>query len=90
MKSLKEGDVDPQEIYKQMKENDPEFKQMKESREQAYINEQITELNKELKGLEIDTEINSLDDIAKLDNSDNVIKYIEKGMTLSEAYFLGS
>lgn len=90
LKSLKDGDVDPKEIYEQMKANDPEFKQMKESREKAYINEQVDVLNNELKDLGLDVSIKSLEDIAKLDNSDSVIEYVNKGMTLSEAYFLAN
>ena len=90
LESLKNGDSDPKDIYQQMKENDPEFQQMRESRQEAFVNEQLKELNSDLKGLNIDTNINSLEDLAKLENSDDVIKYVDKGMTLSEAYFLAN
>lgn len=90
LESLKSEDVNPEEIYQKMKENDPEFKEMKASKQEAFINSQISELNTDLKGLGLDVTINSLEDLVKLENSDSVIKYVEKGNTLSEAYFLAN
>ena len=90
LESLKDGDVDPLEIYNKMKESDPEFKAMKESKQEEYVKNQLSELNNDLKGLDIDIKINSLEDIVKLENSYDVIKYVDKGMTLSEAYFLAN
>ncbi len=88
--SLKDGEVDPEEAYQKLKENDPEFQSFKQSQQQIFVDSQLAELNSDLKGLELDITINSLDDISKLPNSDDVIKYIEKGNTLSDAYFLAN
>ena len=44
----------------------------------------------ELKELELDIEVKSLDDLAKLENSDKMIELINSGRTLSEAYFLAN
>ena len=90
LESLKDGEVDPNDVYAQLKENDPDYQELKKSREATYVKSQLEELNSDLNDLGIDENITSLDDIAKLDNSDNVIKYVEKGMTLSEAYFLAN
>lgn len=88
--SVRNGESDPKDAFEQWKANDPEFQAMKQSKEESYANEQISTLNNELKELGIDTTINSLEDIVNLDNSDDVINYVEKGMTLSEAYFLAN
>jgi ATP-dependent protease HslVU (ClpYQ) ATPase subunit len=90
LESLKDGEVDPKEVYEKMKQNDPEFQQMKKSRQEAYVNTQLSELNTDLKGFGLDIEINSLDDLVKLPNSEQVIKYVDNGNTLAEAYFLAN
>jgi len=89
LESLKYGEVDPNEVYNKLKENDPDFQRMKQHESETLIKSQLDELNNELKGLDIDT-INSIDELAALPNSDKVIKYVEKGNTLSEAYFLAN
>lgn len=90
LESLNDGDKDPMDIYNQMKENDPEYQAMKASKQEAYVKNQLSELNKDLKVLELDITIESIDDLVKLNNSDDIIKYVEKGNTLSEAYFLAN
>ena len=88
--SVRNGDVDPKDAYEQMKANDPEYQQMKKSRRESYVNTQLSELNTDLKGFGLDIEVNSLDDLVKLPNSEQVIKYVDNGNTLAEAYFLAN
>lgn len=90
LEQLKDGESDPNEVYNKLKENDPEYQSMKEARIDSLVKSQIEELNSELKGLDIDTVINSIDDIAKLDNSDEIKSYIDIGNTLKDAYFLAN
>lgn len=90
LESLKDGEADPKDIYEQMKANDPDFQKMKANTQEAKVKNQLSELNNDLKSLGLDTVINSLDDLVGLENSDSVIKYVEKGNTLSEAYFLAN
>ena len=89
LESLRDGEADPNEVYNKLKENDPDFQRMKQYESETLIKSQLEELNNELKGLDIDT-INSIDELVALPNSDKVIKYVEKGNTLSEAYFLAN
>ena len=84
------GDIDPDELYKQLKASDPDFIALKELRTETYTRDQLAQLNKDLKADGVDVEINSLDDLAKLDSADSMAKYIERGNTLSEAYFLAN
>ncbi len=88
--SVRSGEVDPKEAYEQMKANDPDFQALKKSQEETSINNQIKQLNTDLKDLDIELEINSLDDIVKLDNVDEITKHIDSGKTLAEAYFLAN
>ena len=88
--AVRNGEVDPKDAYEQMKANDPEYQKMVASREEATASGQISTLNNDLKELGIDTVINSLEDIVKLDNYDDIVSYIEKGNNLSEAYFLAN
>lgn len=90
MESLKDGEVNPEEVIEQIKENDPDYQRMKQQETESFVRTQLEELNKDLKDLDIDVTLNSIDDIVKLENSDEVTNYIEKGMTLSEAYFLAN
>ena len=87
---MNDGESDPMEVYNQMKANDPEYQAMKQSKQEAYIKNQLSELNNDLKGLELDVTINGIDDLVKLPNSDQIIKYVENGNTLSDAYFLAN
>lgn len=88
--SVRNGEVDPKDAYEQMKANDPEYQKMLMSREEATADGQISTLNNDLKELGIDTVINSLEDIAKLDNYEDVLKHIENGNNLSDSYFLAN
>ena len=87
---MSDGESDPMEVYNQMKANDPEYQAMKQSKQEAYIKNQLSELNNDLKGLELDVTIEGIDDLVKLPNSDKIIKYVENGNTLSDAYFLSN
>ena len=87
---LKEGDADPNEIYKQMKENDPEIKAMREKDHKTFLDSQMKQLNDDLKALGVDETITSMDDIAKLESADQIIDYVKKGISLSEAYKLAN
>ena len=70
LEQMKSEEVDPKEIYKALKENDPDYQELKKIKEETYTQNQLRELNQELKELDLDIEIKSLDDIAKLDNAD--------------------
>lgn len=88
--SVRTGEVDPKDAYERMKANDPEYQQMKQSKSDAFINNQLSELNNDLKGMDLDITVNSIDDLSGLPNSKTVIKYVNKGNTLSDAYFLAN
>lgn len=90
LESLKEEDVDPKSIFDELKKNDPDYLELQRIKQENYTNNQIAELNNDLKDLEIDIKINSLDDLVKLNNIDNIMDQIKKGKTLSEAYFLAN
>ena len=86
---MKSDEVDPQEILKQLKENDPEIKQLREYQKEVNIKNQISELNAELKDLGIE-EIKSIDDIAKLESADRVITLLQRGYDLKDAYLIAN
>lgn len=88
--SLKDGEVSSDDYYKQRKENDPDFKELQKNKSDNYTKNSIDELNAELKDLDIDINIKSLDDISKLDNVDKITQHIKDGKSLSEAYFLAN
>ena len=90
LEQMKSDEVDPKEIYKALRENDPEYQELSKMKAEIYTQNQLKELNAELKELDLDVQINTLDDIASLDNADKIIKHIESGKTLSEAYFLAN
>ena len=90
LEKLKSEEVDPKEIYKALKENDPDYQELQKIKAETYTQNQIRELNNELKELELDIEVKSLDDLAKLENADKMIELIKSGRTLSEAYFLAN
>ena len=90
LEQMKSDEVDPKEIYKALRENDPEYQELSKMKAEIYTQNQLKELNTELKELDLDVQINTLDDIAMLDNADKIIKHIESGKTLSEAYFLAN
>lgn len=90
LEQLREQEVDPKEIYKALKENDPDYQELQKIKAESYTQNQLKELNDELKELDIDLQIKSLDDIASLDNADKIVDHIKAGKTLSEAYFLAN
>ena len=90
LEQMKSEEVDPKEIYKALKENDPDYQELQKIKAETYTQNQLRELNNELKELEIDVEIKSLDDLAKLDNAEQIIDHIKTGKTLAEAYFLAN
>ena len=90
LEKLKTDEVDPREVYKALKENDPDYQELQKIKAETYTQNQLRELNNELKELELDIEVKSLDDLAKLENSDKMIELINSGRTLSEAYFLAN
>ena len=90
LEQMKNDEVDPKEIYKALRDNDPEYQELSKMKAEIYTQNQLKELNEELKELDLDVRIETLDDIAKLDNADKIIKHIESGKTLSEAYFLAN
>lgn len=90
LERLREQEVDPKEIYSKLKENDPDFQELQKIKTETYTQNQLKQLNDDLKDLDIDVSIKSLEDIAKLENADSIIKQIEQGKTLSEAYFLAN
>jgi len=90
LEKVNNGEVDAKDAYEQMKANDPDFQKMKETTQETFINNQLSELNNDLKELALDVTINSIDDLVNLPNSADVIKYVDKGNTLSEAYFLAN
>lgn len=90
LEQMRNEEVDPKEIYKALRENDPEYQELSKMKAEIYTQNQLKELNAELKELDLDVQINTLDDIAMLDNADKIIKHIESGKTLSEAYFLAN
>ena len=90
LESLKDEETDPLEVYNKMKENDPEYQAMKQSKQETYMNNQIKELNADLKDLDVDVNIESIDDLTKLKNVDEITKHVESGKTLAEAYFLAN
>ena len=90
LEQMKSDEVDPKEIYNALKESDPDYQELKKMKAETYTQNQLRELNEELKELDLDLKINSLDDIAKLDNADKIVDHIKAGKTLSEAYFLAN
>lgn len=90
LEQMKSEEVDPKEIYKALKENDPDYQELQKIKAETYTQNQLRELNNELKELEIDVEVKSLDDLAKLDNAEQIIDHIKTGKTLAEAYFLAN
>jgi hypothetical protein len=90
IQAMKEDDADPVEIYSKLKATDPEFQELQQIKNEIYTNKQIAELNADLKDIGIDFEVKGLDDLATLPNSEAIVKHIEKGKTLSEAYFLAN
>jgi len=90
LEQMRNEEVDPKEIYKALRENDPEYQELSKMKTEIYTQNQLKELNAELKELDLDVQVNTLDDIASLDNADKIIKHIESGKTLSEAYFLAN
>ena len=90
LEQMRTEERDPKEIYNALKENDPDYQELKKMKAETYTQNQLRELNEELKELDLDLKINSLDDIAKLDNADKIVDHIKAGKTLSEAYFLAN
>jgi len=90
LEQMKQDEVDPKEIYSKLKESDPDFQEFQKIKTETYTQNQLNQLNQDLKELDIDVAIKSLDDIAKLENASDIIKQIEQGKTLSEAYFLAN
>lgn len=90
LEAMQDENADPKEIYRQMKEADPEYQEMKRSKQETYVNNQISDLNKELEGLGLEDRVSSLEDLTKLPNSDKLIKYVEAGNSLTDAYFLAN
>jgi len=90
LEQMKDSEVDPKEIYKALKESDPDYQELKKIKAETYTQNQLRELNEELKELDLDIQIKSLDELAKLENADKMIKHIESGKSLSEAYFLAN
>ncbi|WP_373005361.1 hypothetical protein [Sulfurimonas sp.] len=90
LERLRDEDVDPKEIYKNLKENDPEVKAYRQSQQESFISKQIEQLNGDLTDMELDVKINNLDDLSKLPNSDKIIEYVKNGNSLSDAYYLAN
>ena len=94
LERMRTEEVDPKEIkealYKEWENNDPRLKEYEKIKAESYTQNQLKELNDELKELDIDLQIKSLDDIASLDNADKIVDHIKAGKTLSEAYFLAN
>lgn len=94
LERMRTEEVDPTEIknalYKEWESSDPRIKEYEQIKAETYTQNQLKELNEELKELDLDIEIKTLDDLVKLDNSEKIIDYVSKGKTLSEAYFLAN
>ena len=90
LEKMKSEEVDPKEIYKALKESDPDYQELKKIKAETYTQNQLRELNAELKELDLDIEIKSIDEVAKLENAEKIIDHIKNGKTLSEAYFLAN
>ena len=90
LEQVTSGEVDAKDAYEQMKANDPEYQAMKQSKSDVTVQNQLSELNNDLKGLGLDINIESINDLADLPNADDVINYVKKGNSLSEAYFLAN
>lgn len=94
LERMRTEEVDPTEIknalYKEWESSDPRIKEYEQIKAETYTQNQLKELNEELKELDLGIEIKTLDDLVKLDNSEKIIDYVSKGKTLSEAYFLAN
>lgn len=90
LESMRDSEVDPKDVYKKLKESDPDYAELQKIRADHYTKVQLDELNADLKDVGLDVSINTLDDLSRLPNVDSIIKHIEKGKTLSEAYFLAN
>lgn len=90
LQRVRNEEVDPQEFVRTLKENDPEYQELTKMKKEIYVNEQIKELNAELKDIGVDIQISSLDDLAKLENADMIIKKMDIGNNLTDAYFLAN
>jgi hypothetical protein len=90
LESMRDSEADPKDIYKQLKASDPDYAELQKIRAEHYTQNQLSELNADLKDVGVDVTINTLEDIAKLPNVDAITKHIENGKTLSEAYFLAN
>ena len=90
LEQMRDTDTDPKDIYAKLKESDPDFQEFQKIKTETYTARQISELNIDLKEMGLDLEIKSVDDLAKLPNSESIVNHIQKGKTLAEAYFLAN
>jgi len=90
-----ETGIDPdtlQNTFEKLKENDPDFQELKAIRAEKNTTTQLTDLNSELKDCGIDLQLKDLSatEVAKIPNVDKVIELASKGKTLAEAVFLAN
>lgn len=90
-----ETGVDPdtlQSTFEKLKENDPDFQELKTIRAEKNIAAALTDLNNELKDCGIDLQLKDLSaaEVAKIPNADKVTELVQKGKTLAEAVFLAN
>lgn len=89
-KKLEEIGEDPN-ILDRMREEDPYVKQAKELVEQVEKEKASQELQANIKEIaKIDSSIKTLEDVAGLENFEYIVKLVEKGNSLVEAYKLAN
>lgn len=86
---MKDGEADAdtvkQELYKEWQKNDPRIQEYESLKTKDRIDTQLKDLNAELTELGIDN-IDSIDDISKLESADKIIELIKRGYDLKDAF----
>ena len=73
-------------LFEQWKKNDPDFQELKRLKSEASVNAAIIEFSKEFP----DLGVKELEDLNKLPNIDKITSYVQKGLTLNDAYKLAN
>lgn len=79
-------------IMEQMLKSDPRYQRLEQMDKEANVSKAVTDLNNELKDVGVDLQLKDLSDaeLAKLPNIDKVLGQVQKGHSLSDAFFLAN
>lgn len=73
-------------LFEQWKQTDPDFQELSKLRTEANVNKALSDFNSEYK----DLNLNSLEDVFKLPNSESIVGYVQRGLSLNDAYKLAN